>query len=477
MRGTPVIVILGVLVTQATALAERISFARDVMPVLSRAGCNTGGCHGHRDGRGELKLSLWGESPADDVKALTTTEDVINRKAPAASRLLKKPTLQMEHEGEKRFGEDSHEYRVLLRWLEEGARDDTVDAPALESLIVTPESQILTEPRRELQLRVEAVFADGEKRDVTYWSVYSLSNLVAEVSGEGLVRFLKPGETTVLVRYLDQRVTARLALVPDRPDFAWESPPVANEIDRQVFAKLRTLRMNPSGPCDDATFVRRAFLDIIGTLPTAEEARRFIESGEPDKRAALVDALLERPEYAQFWALKWSDLLRNEEKVLDRTGVEKFHAWLRTGFAEGKGLRRARPRHDHLARKHLQESARQLLPRPAQSRPTAPRPPPRFSSAPACAARSATTIPSTAGRRTSTTSSRPSSTESTTSIIENKRRDKHDKNQFIGEQEVLLVAKREFVDPRTRKPPTARLLGSRHPAIEGQRLSRLVVRS
>ncbi|NIP96475.1 MAG: hypothetical protein GWO24_24805, partial [Akkermansiaceae bacterium] len=178
----------GLLVTQGFPRAEEVSFARDVMPVLSRGGCNTGGCHGHRDGKGGFKLSLWGESPSQDHRALVESERRANPAKPEASRILQKPTLRADHEGGKRFETGSPEYMILRRWLEAGATDDTGTAPRLESLTVSPESQILTEPNRDLQLRVEATFSDGEQRDVTYWSIYSLSNLVAEVGEEGRVR-------------------------------------------------------------------------------------------------------------------------------------------------------------------------------------------------------------------------------------------------------------------------------------------------
>jgi len=282
---------------RAVAVGE-ISFARDVMPVISRANCNGGGCHGHRDGKGGFKLSLWGESPALDLKALVESEKRANVRDPLASRILRKPTLQTEHEGGKRFDTDSPEFRILRQWLETGAPDDTATAPALVDLAVTPESHLLVEPETEIQVKVEATFANGETRDVTYWSVYSLSNLDAEVSRQGRVRFAKPGETSVLVRYLDRRVSARLAHVPARPDFVWGAVPEANSIDTQGFGKLRAFRMNPSDVCDDATFVRRAFLAIIGVLPTADKARAFVGDPDPAKRAKLVDALLARPEYA-----------------------------------------------------------------------------------------------------------------------------------------------------------------------------------
>ncbi|NRB27174.1 MAG: Ig-like domain-containing protein, partial [Roseibacillus sp.] len=226
----------------ASAEETQVSFRNDIMPVFSRGGCNTGSCHGHRDGRGEFKLSLWGENPGKDYQALLQGGKRVNRKAPAASKILRKPTLEMEHKGKKRFAVDSPECSLLRQWIEQGAKDDRKEAPRLRSLVVTPETLTLSEPQRSVQLKVEATFANGEKRDVSYWSVYTLSNLVAEVDRGGTVTFLKPGETTVLVRYQDRRVSARLALVPDRPGFVWSDPVPTNYIDEHVFSKLHRLR-------------------------------------------------------------------------------------------------------------------------------------------------------------------------------------------------------------------------------------------
>jgi hypothetical protein len=462
------VTILSLAVSLLSARAAEISFVRDVMPVISRAGCNGGGCHGHRDGKGGFKLSLWGESPSLDLKAILDSEKRANLKDPLASRLLRKPTLQTEHEGEKRFEVDSPEYAILRQWLETGAPDDTASSPSLLALEVTPPSQILVEPETEVQLRIEATFADGEKRDVTYWSVYALSNLEAEVSREGRVRFGKPGETTVIVRYLDRRVSARLALVPARPDFAWSATPEANYIDTRVFEKLRTFRMNPSDVCDDATFVRRVFLDILGIIPNAEEARAFVSNPDPEKRAKLVDALLDRPEYAEFWALKWSDILRNEEKVLDKTGVGKFYGWLRDGLAEGKGL-------DRLARELI--TARGS---------TYENPPANYYRAlrdPVDRAEATAQVFLGARLRCAKCHNHPFDRWTQDEyyefaalfdgidykIMDNQRKDKFDKNQFVGEQEVELVSKREFKDPRTKKKPVARLLGSETPPIAEDR--------
>jgi len=464
----PLLAIVSLQPSAPGAEVGEISFARDVMPVLSRANCNGGGCHGHREGKAGFKLSLWGESPALDLKAILESEKRANVRDPLASRILRKPTLQSEHEGGMRFGAASPEFRILRQWLETGAPDDTATAPKLVALEVTPESHLLIEPETEMQVKVEATFANGETRDVTYWSVYTLSNLDAEVSREGRVRFAKPGETTLLVRYLDRRVSARLAHVPARPDFVWGEVPEANSIDTHAFEKLRAFRMNPSGLCDDATFVRRVFLDIIGVLPTADEARAFVGDADPGKRAKLVDALLARPEYAEFWALKWSDLLRNEEKVLDRTGVGKFHGWLRDGFAEGKGL-------DRLARELVTARGSTYANPPANYY--------RALRDPVDRAEATAQVFLGARLRCAKCHNHPFDRWTQDEyyafaavfdgidykIGENKRSDKFDKHQFVGEQEVELVSQREFKDPRTNHPPQPRLLGAESPTIAEDR--------
>lgn len=469
MRRTPIIVfLLFPLLLSAVRAEEKVSYVRDVMPVLSRGGCNTGGCHGHRDGRGSFKLSLWGDWPETDHESLTKDERRINLKSPEASRILQKPTLEADHEGGKRFSMESPEYDILLRWVQQGAQSDHDKPPVLTSLVVTPESLVISEPGKEVQLNVKATFDDGVERDVTYWAVYDLSNLVAEVGTEGKVTFLKPGETTVLVRYLDKRVSARLALVPNRPDFTWKSPPVVNYIDELVFAKQRAMRIQPAEPCDDATFIRRVYLDVIGTLPTAEEAQEFVHDSDADKRNKLIEQLLKRPEFADFWALKWSDLLRNEEKVLDSKGVETFHEWLRKEIKDGIGL-------DELTRELLTARGSTYENPPANYY--------RALRQPVDRAEATAQVFLGARLRCAKCHNHPFDRWTQDEyyqfaalfdgidyeIVENKRRDKFDKNQFIGEQKIKLVAKREFKDPRTKEPPEPRLLGSETPALDEKR--------
>ena len=318
-----------------------VSFQNDVMAVISKAGCNAGACHGNKTGKGGFKLSLRGEDPAGDFNVLT--RDVFARRTnalePDQSLILLKATTQLPHEGGLRFKPDSDEYQTLRRWIAAGLPRDGATTPVLQKLEVTPGQQVLTAPADRVQISAVAVFSDGSRRDVTRIAVYEQSSELAEVTYGGLVkRKDRDGETTVIVRYLNAQQPVRVTFVPARPDFAWAGPAPANYIDEHVFAKLRTLRTNPSEPATDAEFARRAYLDLLGVLPTADEARAFVADTSPDKRGRLVDRLLARPEYAEFWALKWADVLRVEERPLDRKGVTAMHRWLRQAVAENKPL-------------------------------------------------------------------------------------------------------------------------------------------
>jgi hypothetical protein len=335
---------LGLLMSAGLAVparaAEPVSFRNEVMAVLSRAGCNSGACHGNQNGKNGFKLSLRGQDPEFDLASLT--RDTLGRRVdvlrPADSLVLLKATAGTPHEGGKRFDAHSAEYDLLRRWIADGARPDPPGAAVLRRLDVTPAEKVLVEPADRVSLRVKATFSDGSSRDVTRLCAYETSNPIGRIDGEGVVRRQQPGETAVLVRYLDRQAVVRLAFVPARPGFVWKDVPENNFIDKYVFARLRLLQMQPSELCGDSVFLRRAYLDVLGVLPTPEETRRFLDDPRPDKRARLIDALLQRPEFADFWALKWSDLLRNEEKVLDRKGVQAFHDWIRASLAEGKPL-------------------------------------------------------------------------------------------------------------------------------------------
>ena len=333
------ILALGVLTRLAPA-GEPPSFTTDVMAVLSKAGCNLGACHANANGKGGFKLSLRGEDPAADYAALARQMEQrrVNLLDPEASLILLKPSGQLAHEGGVRFARDSEHYRIFRDWIAAGAPEPSDQTPALVRLEVTPAEAVLIDSVDEVQIAAIAHFSDGSQRDVTRLACYEPTNRVVAVEPGGLVRREQLGEATVIVRFLSQQVPVQLAFLPARPNFAWDDPPTTSYVDELVFAKLRALKMNPSPLAGDATFVRRAYLDAIGLLPTADEAREFLADPSPEKRTRLIDSLLMRPQFAEHWALKWADLLRTEEKVLDPKGVDAFSTWIRDSVAAGKPL-------------------------------------------------------------------------------------------------------------------------------------------
>jgi hypothetical protein len=321
--------------------AEPVSFRNDVMAVLSRAGCNAGACHGNLNGKGGFRLSLRGEDPRADL--VTLTRDMLARRtdpaSPDESLILKKATGQVPHEGGVRFSVLSTEYSVLRDWIANGCRPDADALPRAVRLDVTPTHAILVDPADRVKLSAVAHFSDGSRRDVTPLATFEVTTVgVAKVHPTGEVVREQPGELVLLVRYLDLQVPVRLAFLPARPVPDLSGIPVNNEIDRLVLAQLRELRLTPSELSSDSAFIRRAYLDACGITPTADEVRAFLADTGPEKRARLVDHLLDRPEFAAYWAQKWSDLLRNEEKSLDKKGVQVFHRWIRTWIAEDRPL-------------------------------------------------------------------------------------------------------------------------------------------
>jgi len=317
-----------------------VSFRNDVMAVLSKAGCNAGTCHGNKNGKGGFKLSLRGQDPAQDYQTLT--RDIFSRRVdplqPEASLILLKPTTTVPHEGGQRFKPGSEGYDILKQWIAAQMPNDSETAPVLKRIAVTPAEKVLVEPAREVQLHVRAEFGDGSSRDVTSMAVYEPATPLVTISADGRVVGKGSGESTVLVRYLNQQEPVRLAFVPARPGFKWTKPPANNYIDEQIFAKLKLLRINPSALSSEATFLRRAYLDLLGILPTADEAKEFLRDTSRSKRARLIDDLLIRSEHADFWTLKWADLLQVEAHSLDNKGVQNFHHWIRQSVTENMPL-------------------------------------------------------------------------------------------------------------------------------------------
>jgi Protein of unknown function (DUF1549)/Protein of unknown function (DUF1553) len=308
-----------------------VSFRHELIASLNVGGCNAGACHGTPSGKNGFKLSLRGYDPAADY--LQLTRDVLGRRTdrmnPDASLMLQKALGRVPHEGGQRYQPASIPAGLIRAWLTEGLQDDPADLPALKEIAVVPGSRVLNAPARWQQLAVLAQFSDGSARDMTRLTVFSSSdNAVADVTPTGLVEFRQSGEVAILCRYLDQLQAVRLTYLEPRPGFVWPNPPPTNYVDTHVFAKLKMLSIPPSELCTDQEFVRRAYLDLCGILPTPDETRAFLADAAPDKRAKLVDVLLQRPEYADFWTLKWSDVLRSNRKTIQVKGIHVYQTWL-----------------------------------------------------------------------------------------------------------------------------------------------------
>ena len=307
---------------------------------MSKSGCNFGTCHGNQKGKGGLKLSLRGQDPAGDYETLARefASRRVNTVEPSLSLLLRKPLMITPHEGGQRFRMDSQEYRILKAWIAAGTPRDPADSPALKSLTVTPTHATVYAPDRQVQIRAVAEFTDGSTRDVSSLCVFEPSSLSVSVGKDGIATADLPGTSTVVVRYLHLQVPVRLEFVRPVRGFAWNQTEPRNFIDEAIFEQLKRLKVNPSEDCDDVTFVRRVSLDVTGLLPKPEVVQSFMSSTDPQKRSKFIDSLLASDEFNDMQALRWADLLRVEEKTLDSTGVEVFHGWIWNSFAEDKPL-------------------------------------------------------------------------------------------------------------------------------------------
>lgn len=308
-----------------------VSFDHEVVPALTKAGCNSGKCHGSPSGKGGFALSLRGFDLAKDYSRLTREcgGRRLNLLEPAASLLLAKPQVRVPHGGGRRLADDGPLVVLLREWIAAGA-PRRADDPPPAALEIFPSERWMEASVAAQQLRVVARWPDGVVRDITHLAHFTASpEGQAEVAPSGLVQRLRVGEVTVAAAFGPLHATSRLAFLPPVERFAWPAPPENNEIDRLAFARLRRLRIVSADLADDATFLRRAWLDVCGVLPSPDAVRRFLADGSPDKRFRLIDELLERPEYADFWAMKWSDRLGCNQRFVGKTGAIKYHAWIR----------------------------------------------------------------------------------------------------------------------------------------------------
>ncbi len=313
-------------------------FENDITPILNRHHCNSSGCHGNAEGQNGFKLSVFGSDPAADYDALV--KDARGRRiqfgAADASLLLRKVSGTMPHGGGTRLRPSSREYELLRSWIEKGVPFGSPQTPRVVGLRVEPKSEVMS-MNATRPLRVTARYTDGEEVDVTALARFQTNNdSLASVSEEGQVTTgAIPGEVAVMASYLNAVDTFR-ALIPRAEKVAFPKLDESNVIDKHLNARLRLLNILPSASADDATFLRRVFLDAIGTLPTPSEAKAFLGDARVDKRARLVDSLLERPEYADYWALLWADVLRIDRQALGAKRAYAFHRWVRDSLAANK---------------------------------------------------------------------------------------------------------------------------------------------
>ncbi len=318
-----------------------LSFELDVQPILAASGCNQGACHGKARGQNGFQLSLLGFDSDFDYAALT--QQAHSRRvflaAPQRSLLLLKASGQLPHGGGVRLEPQGDDYQLLLDWIEQGAPRRLKNEPQLTRVSVAPTEQFM-KPGETLPLEVLAYYSDGTERNVTRRTAYQSSEAaIVAVNSAGEVKAGPlPGEATIMVRYMGHIATCSVAIPLEgevSADF-YKQLPRNNFIDGHVWNKLESLHITPSPPCDDAKFLRRAHLDIIGRLPSPEEARAFLADTSPEKRVRLVDALLERPEYADHWSAKWADLLRPNPYRVGMKAVVNYDAWIRAAFRENK---------------------------------------------------------------------------------------------------------------------------------------------
>ncbi len=311
---------------------EPVSFRNEALAGLTKAGCNSGGCHGSPSGKGGFSLSMMGYDPVADLRVLTRASwsRRTNPIEPEASLMLRKGTGRIAHGGGTRLHETDPAFRLLRDWIGEGCGTDLDKAPALVKVEVYPDSgRILREPNSSQQLLVLAHYADGSTRDVTEISSYTSSDeSVATVGPDGRIVAKDRGEFAVSIRYLHEVVARTFTFVKPVAGFVWLNPPRNNRVDDLVHGQLKLLGLLPSETCSDSEFLRRVSLDVTGLLPEIDETQSFLADSSPDKRSRLIDKLLDRAEYAAYWGQRQADLLRVTKESLTEEGARRYYDWI-----------------------------------------------------------------------------------------------------------------------------------------------------
>ena len=335
---------LGSLRTAAPVRVEQVnvvpavSFQNEVLPILTRSGCNAGSCHGAAAGKNGFGLSLFAFHPSHDHFVLTRElrGRRIDPAAPAQSLILQKGTGLVPHQGGRKLPSEGPLHDTLRAWIAAGAPDDEKTAPALRGIEVLPTEAVLVRGSH-LPLQLLAHYADGTDRDVTALALWSSGNDgAATIAGDGGVQAIADGEAAMLARFGGLAVTASVQVLAADAPFVWPAVPAANFVDHAIHARLQRARVVPTDLCTDEQFVRRVTLDLLGRLPEPAQALAFVADAAPDKRTRWIEALLQRPEFATMQAMAWAEVLRVDDERMEAKGAARFAGWLREQFAANR---------------------------------------------------------------------------------------------------------------------------------------------
>jgi hypothetical protein len=323
---------------EKSAFTPPISFSLDVMPVFTKAGCNTGSCHGSARGKDGFHLSLFGYDHEGDYGKVTRQMmgRRINLALPEESLLLTKAVGAVQHTGGKLIEPKDDLYQTIVKWLEAGAPADPKDTAYVTGVEIYPVQAVLEGTGATQQFTVRAKYSDGTDRDVTKIASYASNNDVsAKITKTGLVTADKRGEAFVMARFDAFTVGAQILAIPREANFTFPQVAEHNYIDTLIHNKLKKIRITPSEVADDATFLRRVTLDITGTMPSPEEVRSFLSDKDAKKREKKVDELLERPEFTELWVMKFAELLqiRTDNNQFQYKSALQYYDWLKDQFA------------------------------------------------------------------------------------------------------------------------------------------------
>lgn len=332
------------LVSLSVAAAQpqpRTTFLRDVAPILNKTGCTSGPCHGAAKGKNGFKLSLRGYDPHFDYESLLydLSGRRFNRADPGRSLMLAKPVQEVAHGGGLRFEKNSSYYKIVYDWIAQGVPFGDLSKDTVASIQLEPKEINMPKPGEAAQVKVTAVYRDGQTRDVTREAtVESNTPDVAKVDAASKVSGERIGEATLLVRYEGKLSTIPVTILNPKPGFVWSNPVAYNSVDKFIDAKLQRLKIQPSPVTDDASFLRRASLDLTGQLPSPDAIRAFLADPAPSrvKRTQMIDKLIGSEAYVDHWTTKWGDLLQSSRKFLGEKGTYQFREWIRESIASNK---------------------------------------------------------------------------------------------------------------------------------------------